>query len=697
MLQTEIKYLNDELINQIKAGEVVERPYNVVKELVENAIDAGSKHIYIELLDGGKQLIRITDNGFGMSKNNLSLALERHATSKIRLFKDLNTLTSFGFRGEALPSIASVSQFSIKSRATEQELGNEIILNCGKKISEKEVSTPFGTTVQVKDLFSGVPVRLKFLKSTATEFSHIHDFLTAVSLAFHNISFRLSHNGREIFYYKEKKSSKDRFTEIFNFNNNDYTEINFTRGSFKLTGFVGLPHTARSTPSHFITFVNGRYVKDKIVRSGIIQAYQGLLLKGMIAPAIVFVEVDPSWVDVNAHPSKVEVRFYDNAVIQDLICMGIQDRVKEVIHNKTNHLITKNIPKTEILDELKSTVFKENLKSPEKSIELKNEYIKQESLKIFNTSEKNIYPRQSQFNLNKEFSASQKGSYVGKLKMDDNAFEKKTFINEISQEKSKLTNENVFEKSNLVKEIFQEETKFKETLNNAKLFQEIKTSIFDKANYLGQFANCFLLLEICKELWIIDQHAFHERILFEELIHSYKKNVTAKQQLLAPLIIPSTQIITDIIIEEKEKVKNLGFDIEALKNGHIAIHSYPSFINHQKIPEIFDEIIARIISFNGIPQTEIHPLIDKAKKANSELNELNLQAQTLESEKVYHLLFATMACHSAIRAGDPLNEELVKRLLARAKDVDFYAHCPHGRPVIRKFSEKDISSWFQRT
>ncbi|BBH52945.1 DNA mismatch repair endonuclease MutL [Fluviispira sanaruensis] len=674
MLQNEIRHLNDELINQIKAGEVVERPYNVIKELVENSIDAGSKHISIELLDGGKQMIRIADDGYGMSAKNLSLALERHATSKISQFKDLDTLLSFGFRGEALPSIASVSHFSIKSRPHDQDLGREITLNCGKRISEKDVSTSVGTTVQVKDLFSGVPVRLKFLKSTATEFAHIHDFLTAVSLAFYNITFRLSHNGREVFNYKAKNSSADRFTEIFNFNAKDFTEINYTRGSFKLTGFIGLPHTAKTTPSHFITFVNGRYVKDKIVRTGVIQAYQGLLLKGLVAPAIIFVEVDPSWVDVNAHPSKVEVRFYDNAVIQDLIYIGIQNTLKEAIHNKASRTSTQesndshpSLPKVESVQTIPKYEAQnyQELSPKSSAVQTIPKYEKTLSSSLNNSSNSNQFKKDYSYNL--------KGNSVGKLKTD-----------ETSYEKNNILNDKVIEKTS-------------PRINQEKLFTEIKTSIFDSAIYLGQFAQCFLLLEISKELWIIDQHAFHERILFEELIVSHMNKMILKQQLLTPVIIPSTEIISEIISEDKNKIDNLGFQIEILKNNHIAIHSFPSFLTPQKIPEVFDEIIARILTFNGIPQTEIHPLIEKAQKINKEFIELNMQSQALDSEKIYHLLFATIACHSAVRAGDPLNEELVKRLLGRAKDVDFYAHCPHGRPVIRKFSEKDISTWFQRT
>ena len=655
----EIKKLPDELINQIKAGEVIERPYNVVKEIVENSIDSGAKQIYIELLDGGKQLIRITDDGIGIANSQLMLALERHATSKIQKFNDLESLLSFGFRGEALPSIASISNFTIKSRPKNQESGKEICIQCGKKISEKNVSMPYGTVVQIKDLFISVPVRLKFLKSTATEFTHINDFLIAMALANPNISFRFSHNGRDVFHYHSKQTLFERFSEVVGLEAKEYTEINFSRGSFKLSGFAGLPNAAKPIPNYFITFVNGRYVKDKIVRSGVLQAYQGLLIKGLIAPAIIFTEVDPSWVDVNAHPSKTEIRFYDPISVQELVSIGIQNAVKESVHKKSK-------------PEKNTIEFNENISPKNEKLSINNSSYyatKISNLENFNLNKiptaKNISEKK-ELRLNSDqnkqekdtnYFPSNKGNYVAKLKTDENTFDK---------------------------------------INSA-IFNPPKENIFQSAKFMGQFANCYILLEIKNELWVIDQHAFHERILFEEIMKSHLENKVPKQDLISPIIIPSTEILTSIVLEQKEKISSLGFEMEGLKNGHIAIHAFPSFLNTQKVPEIFDEIIARIIAINGLPQSEAHPLLEKANNVTKGIQEeMNLQPTQLKDQDVFHLLFATMACHNAVRAGDPLNEELVKRLLARSNDVDFYAHCPHGRPVIRKFSNKDISSWFQR-
>ncbi|WGL59616.1 DNA mismatch repair endonuclease MutL [Pigmentibacter sp. JX0631] len=657
-----IKKLPEHLINQIKAGEVVERPYNVVKELVENSIDACAKNIFIELLDGGKQLIKITDDGKGIPASQLSIAVERHATSKINKFTDLENLTSFGFRGEALPSIASVSNFTLRSRIQEEDYGSELIINYGEKNSIKNVSMPKGTVVQVKEIFKNVPVRLKFLKSTATEFAHIHDFITAMAFCNPNIAFKLMHNGREVSNFVQKKTFLERFSDIIGVEKSNFIQLDFKRGSFELTGFVGKPELGKSVPSHFITFVNGRYVKDKVIRSGILQGYQGLLLKGLVAPAIIFVTVDPSWIDVNVHPSKTEIRFYDTLAVQEFISIAVQDQIKNGIKEK---------------------------KAPdilEKSIKLEEKYIKSDdysSIFKISKSEENPKFNQEKYFQKPNYQSHIKGSEVAKLKMPVSESKPKIIENSsnISQPDKSLN-------------LSSKDEKFIPFISSSRE----KFNPFANAKYLGQFDNCYILLEFEKELWFLDQHAFHERILYEEILSSHKASKTPRQELLAPIIIPSQEILSDIIMENKGKILSLGFEIEKLKNSHIAIHSFPSFLNVQKIPDIFDEIITRIVAVNGLPQGEIYPIFEKISKFTAGIQEeLNRIPSQLNDEDLFHLLFATMACHSAIRAGDPLNFELVQRLLQRASDVDFYSHCPHGRPVIRKFTSKDVSSWFLRT
>lgn len=640
MQENIIQKLPEELINQIKAGEVVERPASVVKELVENSIDAKASSIYVELLDGGKQLIRITDNGVGISAQELPLALERHATSKLKNFSDLEKIASFGFRGEALPSIASVSEFAIKSRPISQNTGREVVVSQGKLISQKDIQLNQGTVIQAKDLFCNVPARLKFLKSTSTEYTHIHDFLLSMSFYYHNISFRLNHNGRDVFHYKQKDSSQKRFEEILAADSKQYAPIFFERGSFKITGFSLLPTFATSLSQYFVTFVNGRLVKDKVIRAGVLQAYQGLLLKGLVPSSIIFIEVDPAWIDVNVHPAKIEVRFADPLAVQELIAMGIQDCIKSSI--------TKNL----------TSSTKNN-----SSVNSNNNFLKNISnIQANNNSPQNYYQNKSQEEVGKQ------RIHVSNLKTNTASFISSTA-------KTKPDNDNsanlILDQTTTTNRIARPEkisrTDVTKTENDIKLFQEPDQTTFSYAKYLGQYSNCYLILEKETQLWIIDQHAFHERILFEEYVTEYAKHSISKQSLLTPVILPASQQISSVAEEYKEKINELGFEIEILTDKNIAIHTYPSFLSTHKIIATVEELLNKLIA-----------------------NEL------VDNSKFYHLFYATLACHNAVRAGDPLNTELVQRLLDRSNNVDFFAHCPHGRPVIRKFEKKDVEAWFLR-
>jgi DNA mismatch repair protein MutL len=220
---------------------------------------------------------------------------------------------------------------------------------------------------------------------------------------------------------------------------------------------------------------------------------------------------------------------------------------------------------------------------------------------------------------------------------------------------------------------------------------------FSRATYLGQFRNCYLLLECDSELWVIDQHAFHERILFEELVSAAKKESRiARQELLTPILVPVPRGIGELVDQEKDEWERLGFTVECLGSDKVAIHAYPTIISLDKISKTFDDILARMIAILGAGTSDVHPLLAKASALKPELMALGLHSQSLATEAVYHMLYATIACHAAVRAGEPLNAELVRRLLSRAKDVDFYAHCPHGRPVWRRFTEADVALWFAR-
>lgn len=631
-----IRKLAEHVIDQIKAGEVVERPLSVVKELVENALDAGASEVDIELLDGGKKLIRISDNGSGMSETDLVMSLERHATSKLQTFTDLEKISSFGFRGEAIPSIAAVSRFSMRSRKRGAELGAEVEVVSGEKKVTRHTAMNEGTVVTVKDIFETTPARQKFLKSTATEFSQIYDFVFSLAFAYPKVSFRLSHNGRQSLHFKKSKTLHERFESSLEVGKDEFASVDFKRGSFEVKGFASLPEFARPLPKYFITFVNGRLVKDKVIRAGVMQAYSGLLMKGLAPSAILFISMDPKWVDVNAHPAKTEIRYQDPLAIQDFITMAVQNAVKEQIANKTESLAAMSVARHE-----KSSPRENTTPSPSRSMPL------------FKSPQTASYSKGGE-----RFAASlATASPAAQVSaaVDDNS-----------------------------RHLFDAEEKPRSPLVDA--------------SYLGQYLNCYLLLQVESELWVVDQHAFHERVLFEEFIKSELQSGVARQQLLTPLCYPIVPELGACVLEVEDACEKLGFEIELDPKGEgLLIHSLPALIGVEKALAIFEEVVVRILALSDLGGRDVHPLAHRALNLKTDFQGFDLRQLSLGAKEVYHLLFATMACHAAVRAGEPLSQELVRRLLLRSRDVDFYAHCPHGRPVLRKFTEQDVSQWFLRT
>lgn len=592
-----IKRLPDHVINQIKAGEVIERPFNVIKELLENSLDASATTIKIELLDAGKRLIQISDNGSGMNPESIILAVDRHTTSKISAFEDLDSLKSFGFRGEALASIASISKFSIKSKTNSDELGHEVTFENGKLIAQQAANMLTGTIITVKDIFCNVPARLKFLRSTATEFSMIHDFLIAMSIAHPHVSFQFLHNGRIVFNHTAQTTQYDRFAHVMGIESSNYVSLQFEHGNFSLSGFAILPEKIRSSQNSIVTFVNGRFVKDKVVRAGIYEGYGGLLMKGVTPSVVIFIQIPSALLDINAHPSKTEIRFYDPIMVQDLIARGIEKGIK----TKLTEQFVKTMPI---------------------------------STEIFSAKRAEFKPQSYHTQANARQSSI-----------------------DVDQTET-------FESQNILKNI--------ETPQNTPIYESLLTpiknnGIFSSLRFLNQFARCYLIFESENELWFVDQHAFHERILFEEIQQAHKTNKIAKQTLLNPFLVPVNPSFLHIYEEKMELIKSLGFEIETLREGHIAIHTIPTFLNQKYLDEIFSEISQKLA-----------------------------EEENLNIESIYHHCFSTMACHSAIRAGEELNEPFVQKLMNRSNDVDFFAHCPHGRPVIRKFSQNDVARWFER-
>jgi DNA mismatch repair protein MutL len=650
-----IRRLPSHVVDLIKAGEVIERPGSIVKELFENAVDAGATEVTVELLDGGRALVRIVDNGCGIRPEEISLALERHATSKLTLPEDLLEMTTFGFRGEALASIAAVGRLTLRSRVANEALAREVDAESGVLSELRSVAAPVGTSITLKDLFSSLPARRKFLKSTATEFSHVQDYLLAMALAYPRVGLRLVHNGREVFRLPAAPDLSTRFAALHKDEAAAFVPFRYERGSFRVEGLAGLPETARPLPRLFLTFVNGRLVKDKVVRGGVLAAYGGLVLKGLLPSAVVFVTMDPARVDVNAHPAKTEVRFEDPLVVEDLVTVGIQEALKKRI--SSSMLGARSTFETHVTPTRSGATSVSPGAAP----------------RFAKTDEPHSAPRTASARV--PFSAS---AFAPSLERDGGAPAPR-----LETDRSPA--------------VFASRLLETEARAQPKEFTAVRGAFGTDCHYLGQYANCYLMFQSDGDLLIVDQHAFHERVLYEDLSRAATEAGTLpRQEMLSPLLVPVPRSVVGLVAEAAPAFLKLGFSVEALDSTQIAVHAYPAFLPVSRAAQVFEEVLARVVALSDLPGAEVHPLLLRASSVRGEFASLGAHERSLEAASVFHLLHSTMACHAAVRAGDPLNEELVRRLLLRSQDVDFFAHCPHGRPVYRRLKEKEVAEWFLR-
>lgn len=606
----------------------MERPLNVVKELLENALDAGATKVEVELLDGGRALIRVADDGGGIPASELELAVERHATSKLREIGDLQQLDTYGFRGEALASVGAVAHLGLRSRTEKASVAAFIEVKFGTRLELTEVAGPRGTEVTVRDLFGQLPARQKFLKSAATEFGLVREFLLATALAYPALALALSHNGREVLRFAPAASARERLGAVLGpaESASTYAEVNFGRGSFRVEGFVQMPEHARPHQAWQVWFVNGRLVRDRMLRAAVSQALSSLLPKGLHASAILFITCDGSWVDVNAHPAKTEVRFADAAAVQDLVTIAVQNSLQEAVQRQ----------------------------AAGRAAPVKSADDHQPDARLSVRISPQARDANAGFRTPPAFAKDQ-----GRSGASTQGFVQASPKPSASPRLLSPLSPGVRELSAAALPSFAP--------------SQAADLLAEGASYLGQFQNCYLFFESGDDLVVVDQHAFHERILYEELTRDHaRQGRLAQQSLLAPLV---TDLPLFGAAQDPEEwlapLAELGFEAEVLRGPReapaLAVHSIPAALPVERGLAVLNEAIAQLA--DGVSPGKGDAL---------------------------RLAFATMACHAAVRAGDALDAELVRRLMGRAAQVDFQAHCPHGRPVSRRFLRKDIAQWFLR-
>ena len=723
-----IVLLDDNTINKIAAGEVIERPASVVKELMENSIDAGATVINVEIKNGGISYIRITDNGKGFAPDDMEIAFERHATSKIRKAEDLETVTSMGFRGEALASIASISKVELISKTAENEIGYKVEIKGGRLLNREEAGCPKGSTITIQNLFYNTPVRYKFLKKDFTEAGYIEDVVTRIALVHPEVAIRLINTGKTIIQTPGNGDSK---AVIYSIYGKDIAEnildVSYEYEDMKITGVIGKPVIARSNRSNQLFFVNKRYVKDKTLTSAAEQGYKGLITIGKYGFLVLNIEMSPSKVDVNVHPAKLEVRFEEESKVFKAVYHAIKDTLLKGDLVADTERVSEETKMNTIIDD--TTIPANSIPvstTPVEAIDLRYNHNVADANTNQDKQEKE--DKEEQTTLGGLFRRFNKGKYQEEKEKQEEQTEETDEI----QDKSNLiaqiyTNKFGVSEENLPYELptkkvdaqeIQEQYKAKEQENTAnqkpnqnfdemylhtfgampselrklaeaekKKEEKIKVkpeeleaveniSIFPKEEkqqipdykFIGIAFSTYIILELGKELYILDQHAAHERILYEKVKKNYYSDDQKDSQLmLLPDIINLSHKEMDIAKENMEMFEKAGFTLEEFGESTIKLSGVPNICLDLDTKELFLET----------------------------LDEINTVARTAKQEKEEKFI-ATVACKAAVKANMALTKEEVDNLMRQLLVLPNPFTCPHGRPTAIKMTKTDIEKKFSR-
>ena len=770
-----IVLLDDLTINKIAAGEVIERPASVIKEMVENSIDAGANNITVEIKNGGISFIKVTDNGKGIAADDLEIAFERHATSKIRSAEDLNLVTSMGFRGEALASIAAIANVEMVSKTESQNIGYKVVVEAGNVLDKQEIGCQTGTSITVKNLFFNTPVRYKFLKKDYTESGYVEDVITRIALVNPDIAIKLINTGKTVIQTNGNGDIKSVIYSIYGKDvANGILPVDYTYEDIQISGVIGKPEIARSNRSNQLFFVNKRYIKDKTLSAATEQAFKGLIPIGKFGFVILNITINPSKVDVNVHPAKLEVRFEEESKIFQSIYHAIKDTLlkSELVANtekqeinegnqskglfdfrkneaekieqyneeeskiKTNVQNVQNTLKVgqggpvntaDVLEQLRKMqkdlekqvkedpTIKLNSNYIEMQKENKNNEIKQNTEQTTNEEqnvekqiENNQLQEQSQDNnedndsgkniegenqeqvkiveqdLQEENNAENvEETEVGeKIENPEEKLEEiKEQIKELEdmqyEEKTPMDFNEMYEKLFGTKPIMtsveneektQKDTEVNLIKDNISVFEESEEYKKPTYKFIGIVFNTYIIIEMDKEMYILDQHAAHERIMYEKVKKNYySEEAKDSQMLLLPDIITLSHKEMEIAKDNIEMFEKVGFSLE--------------------------EFGENTIKLTGVPTICID--IDNKELFLETLDEINTVARTAKQEKEEKFI-ATVACKAAVKANMVLDKAEVESLMDKLLELPNPFTCPHGRPTAIKMSKYDIERKFSR-
>ncbi len=691
-----IKILPDNLANQIAAGEVVERPASVVKELVENALDAGARRIQIETELGGRRLMRVSDDGEGMQRDDAILAFERHATSKIKSLEDLSRIGTLGFRGEALASIASVAKVELITKTAETNAATRVYIEGGRLIDVKEIGRSQGTTITVRDLFYNTPARRKFMRSEATENYHIASIVTHYALANPEIAFTLTGNGREVLRLSPVRDLRERAYQIFGAQMiESLLPVDGGREFVaKISGFISAPRERRTTRDAQFFFINGRFVRDKIIAGGLLEGFRAVLPHGVYPVAFLFLEIPLEEIDVNVHPAKTEVRFRRSEAVKEVIGEAIRAALRNA----------GIVPNQELrLENRGSRVESRDFTNDNQNENLIGEFRQNQTAKN-EIDQKNYEQAKIEFPLesslleieNQKPSTDEQPLANGNQILNENTERQNSEIpisstdfEESAQQKSgesTVESEESFESLNLNPAAAQDQKPKPEnpfsTLNSqhstnllvdsgAKIPKSIEVENLStgKIRPIGQLHESFIIATDAEGMLLIDQHVAHERILFDKFRRGENERKIESQNLLLPETIdltPAQSVAFDLVEEELE---NCGFGLMRLSGRTVAIKSVPTDLPASEVRNLFAEILETIAS-------------DKRGNARETLRD--------------HIA-ASLACKAAVKINMKLTPEKMQWMIDKLLTTSSPTTCPHGRPVILRLTMKDIERGFHRT
>lgn len=620
---SEIKILPEDLANKIAAGEVVERPASVVKEFIENGIDANACNIIVEVEGGGTRLLRVIDDGVGMDSDDVLLCLERHATSKLKDAADLNAITTLGFRGEAVPSIASVSRLVITSKRPGAEFGTLAEVRYGQVRKVHEMGCSQGTVMEIRDLFGNVPARRKFLKTKRTELSHVEEVVICAALAHPEVGFRYYSDGQEVLSFAEGDSLEGRVAAILKQRRRgSLLEIAWQQhgadGEIAVHGWLLSPDETVGPAARLRLFVLGRPVRDRMISHAVNEGAHGFYMKGRRPAGVIMVSTPPGEVDVNVHPTKQEIRFHRSNVIHqavvDAVRTGLekyQDQVKKSLFGAVQSRSVRPV----------SCRTREPLPN----------------VPIQQPSPAALFP------------PSQRGLAVSS---DECGQGEANLVSGSHPRSSSAQNIPDFDEQS---EVAKGET----TLNPA----------LGHITYIGQYQQSYILCASSEGLVVIDQHAAHERLLFEKLKKQLASHGVARQSLLFPEMVECTSAQAQALLKNHDEIVEMGLEIAEFGGETFVIKSVPSLLAQLGPLEIF----------TGILEKYVAPDLSTSR------------ATRIED------ILATMACKAAVKANHSLLPEEGAALVGQMLAADVFSHCPHGRPVYRLFSPDEVKKWFKRT